>query len=225
MSHNSSKFPDYETSESNICKILTPFQRKSLLKKLQKDLPEKYRRRIEIMLMADQGKSQTQICKTLGCSYHTARYWIGVAKAGLAHQWQEQPIGRPKSVNEEYLQHLKYLVNQSPREFGYSFQSWTAQWLSKHLAKEIGIEVTERHISRLLKQMGLSTKQNNPNSQQETNDNHNSEITISDLQLSCDRNLQWTINLMNINQPDFSRDLENSVKSQTKEGDEGVRLS
>jgi transposase len=129
-----------------------------------------------------------------------ARYWIGVAKAGLAHQWHEQPIGRPKSINEQYLKCLKELVTHSPREFGYPFQSWTAQWLSKHLAKEIGIEVTERHISRLLKQMGLSTKQKNHNSQSETGDRHKSEITISDLQSSNDYNFQWTFtfNVINI---------------------------
>src|SRR5579883_3672367 len=92
-------------------KLLTAFQRKILLQNLQSNLQSKYRRRIEVMLLADQGKSQTQICKTLGCSYHMARYWIGVAKAGLAHKWQEQPIGRPKSVNEEYLERLKELVS------------------------------------------------------------------------------------------------------------------
>ncbi|AFY48149.1 transposase [Nostoc sp. PCC 7524] len=197
MSHNTNQFQNSENSESNIGKCLTPFQRKSLLKKLQTDLQPKYRRRIEIMLLADQGKSQTEICKTLGCSYHMARYWIGLAKAGLAHQWQEQPVGRPKSVNEQYLKCLKDLVSHSPREYGYPFQSWTAQWLSKHLAREMGIEITERHISRLLKQMGLSTKPRNHISKQETDDQHNCEITITDLQSPCDSHFFWTLNLMN----------------------------
>ncbi|MBD3563227.1 helix-turn-helix domain-containing protein, partial [Planktothrix sp. FACHB-1355] len=66
--------------------------------------------------------------------------------------------GRPKSVNEQYLERLKELVSQSPKEFGYPFRRWTAQWLSKHLAKELGIEVSDRHINRLLKDMGLSTR-------------------------------------------------------------------
>jgi hypothetical protein len=45
---------------------LTPFQRKLLLKSLQTDLRPEYRRRIEIMLLADTGQSQAQICKALG---------------------------------------------------------------------------------------------------------------------------------------------------------------
>jgi transposase len=67
-------------------------------------------------------------------------------------------MGRPKTVNDEYLARLKELVNRSPREYDYPFQRWTAQWLSKHLAKELGIEVSACHINRLLKQMGLSTR-------------------------------------------------------------------
>jgi transposase len=136
---------------------LTPFQQKHLLKSLQTELRPEYRRRIEIMLLADEGQSQTQICKALGCCQETARYWIAVAQAGNAHRWNERLTGRPKIVNEKYCDRLKELVSHSPREYGYSFQRWTGQWLSKHLAKELGIKVSACHINRLLKQMGLST--------------------------------------------------------------------
>jgi hypothetical protein len=64
---------------------LTPFQRKLLLKSLEGDLRLEYRRRIEIMLLADTGQSQAQICKALGCSQEMARYWIAMAQAGNAH--------------------------------------------------------------------------------------------------------------------------------------------
>ncbi|MBN3906111.1 MAG: helix-turn-helix domain-containing protein [Nostoc sp. NMS1] len=139
-------------------KVLTSFQQKLLLKSLQEDLPELYRQRIQIMLLADEGKSQTQICRTLGCCPATARHWIHIARSGMAHQWLQSPIGRPKAVNEEYLERLKELVGNSPRDYGYSFQRWTANWLNKHLAKEIGVKVSDCHIKRLLKQMGLSTR-------------------------------------------------------------------
>ncbi len=158
---------------------LTPFQRKLLQKSLQDNLSEQYRQRIEIMLLADEGKTQTQICKALGCSQGTARHWIFMAQAGLAHNWDDNLIGRPKSVNEQYLERLKELVSQSPKEFGYSFQRWTAQWLSKHLAKEFGIEVSDRHINRLLKDMGLSTRPK-PTPVEETAPNAN-RLTIRDL--------------------------------------------
>ncbi|MBD6619522.1 helix-turn-helix domain-containing protein [Komarekiella sp. 'clone 1'] len=163
-------------------KCLTPFQRKLLLESLHKSLPESYRQRLEIMLLADEGKTQTEICQTLGCCAATARHWMHIARTGMAHQWQDCPIGRPKAVNDQYLERLKELVNSSPRNYGYSFRRWTANWLGKHLAKELGIEVSDRHLKRLLKQLGLSTrpKTSNPeeNSIQQT---HRANILISDL--------------------------------------------
>jgi transposase len=142
----------------NLSLHLTPFQRKLLLKNLETNLRAEYRRRIEIMLLADAGKSQAEICKALGCCPETARYWIVIAQTGKAHLWDDRRIGRPKTVNDSYIVRLKELVSHSPREYGYSFGRWTAQWLGKHLAQELGTQVSSCHINRLLKEMGLSTR-------------------------------------------------------------------
>ncbi|QFS44497.1 helix-turn-helix domain-containing protein [Nostoc sphaeroides] len=163
-------------------KYLTSFQRKLLLVSLEKSLPESYRQRIEIMLLADEGKSQTEICQILGCCPATARHWMHIARTGMAHQWQDCPIGRPKAVNEEYLERLKELIKGSPRDHGYAFRRWTTNWLGKHLAKEFGIEVSDRHIKRLLKQMGLSTLPKPSNSEANSHEQaKSSKIFISDL--------------------------------------------
>ena len=138
--------------------FLTDFQKKMLLKNLQSELRPEYRRRLDIMLRADEGQSQAEICNALGCSQETARYWIAIAQSGQAHMWDNHPIGRPKIINDEYLQTLKELVNNGPRHYGYSFRNWTADWLSRHLAKQLKIQCSPRHVSRLLKQLGLSTK-------------------------------------------------------------------
>lgn len=149
----------YSTDKVIKQKYLTQFQRKTLHKILQEEnLPQKYRQRIEIMLLADEGKTQSQISEMLGCSRVTVRHWVLVAKSGEAHNWEDFPLGRPKTVNDDYRERLKEIVSRSPKEFGYSFRHWTAQWLSKHLASELGVEVGIRHINRLLKEMGLSTR-------------------------------------------------------------------
>ena len=147
-------------------KYLTDFQRKLLQKNLQdNNLSKKYRQRIQIMMLADEGKTQSQICEALTCSVVTVRHWTLVANMGQAHNWQSNPLGRPKAVNEEYLKRLKELANQSPQfinipgtEFKYPNKCWTAKKLAQHLAKEFGIELSDRHIRRLLQQMGLSTR-------------------------------------------------------------------
>ena len=174
---------------------LTPFQRKLLQKSLQSDLTEQYRQRIEIMLLADEGKSQAQICQALGCSQGTARYWISLARAGQAHNWNASPIGRPKTVNEQYLERLKELVRHSPRDYGYPFGRWTGQWLSKHLAKELGISVGDRNINLLLKKMGLSTRPKSALAPQLTDSGStfDSRITICDLQSDSQPDLAWSL--------------------------------
>lgn len=138
--------------------FLTSFQRKILQTNLEKEVDEKYRQRIQIMLLADEGKSQTEICQLLGCCQATARHWIMMAKSGYAHYWTKSKIGRPKKINDHYLNRLKELVNHSPRDYGYFFGRWTAEWLSRHLDKEFDIKVSARYINHLLKKMGLSTK-------------------------------------------------------------------
>lgn len=162
-------------------RLLSPFQRKLLQKSLQTDLRPEYRRRIEIMLRADAGYSQSQICAELGCSQETARYWIAKARDGKAHQWNDSPMGRPKTIGDDYLDRLKDLVNHSPREYGYPFERWTAHWLGKHLAKETGVEVCDRHISRLLKEMGLSTRRRREKATTDLAKTKDSGIAIRDL--------------------------------------------
>jgi transposase len=134
-------------------KHLTKFQRQLLEKNLKIETIPEYRQRIEIMLLADDGNTQTQICRLLSCSPLTARHWIFMAKSGQAHNWQTQPLGRPKTVTSDYLERLKQLMSTSPKDFGYPFSRWTGQWLSKHLSQEFDIEVTARHVNRLIEEM------------------------------------------------------------------------
>jgi transposase len=184
MSYDQSEVDTKQPSNSrDKGKFLTPFQRKLLQKSLQENYPDSYRQRIEIMLLADDGKTQTEICQILGCSAATVRHWMHIARMGMAHQWQDCPIGRPKVINDQYLERLQELLHSSPRDHGYSFRRWTTNWLQKHLAKEFGIEVSDRHIKRLLKQLGLSTIQK-PTNHQENNINKSAQaarILINDL--------------------------------------------
>ena len=171
------------TEQSNFsCKFLTPFQRQLLQKKLQEYCLESYRQRIQIMLLADEGRTQTEICQILGCCAATARHWIHIARTGMAHQWQDCPIGRPKSVNDEYLERLKELVSSNPRDYGYAFRRWTVNWLQKHLAREFGVELSDRHFKRILKQMGLSTRQKSSQTAQNSlKSDTETKILIADL--------------------------------------------
>ena len=142
----------------NSSKYFTPSQRQQLQRNLQQNLSSSYSRRIQIMLLADEGKSQTEICRILGSTNATVRHWMQMARCGMVHRWQDNPVGRPKTVSNEYLERLKELVSYSPRNYGYAFPRWTANWLSKHLAREFGVKISGYHVTRLLGKMGLSIR-------------------------------------------------------------------
>ncbi len=183
MSNNFEQ-PKVNTLNISTGKYLTAFQRKLLQQKQQENLSSSYHQRIEIMLLADEGKTQTEICQILGCCPATVRHWMHIARTGMAHQWQDCPLGRPKAINQEYIERLQELLTQSPRDCGYGFRRWTVNWLRKHLAKELGIEVSDRHLKRVLKQMGLSTiPKPNPSESENTGNNPGAKISISDLKV------------------------------------------
>jgi transposase len=171
---NFEPFMQYQTSgtssnsmgDNSLGSFLSDFQRQMLLKSLQENCSQSQRQRIQIMLLADEGITQAEICQILGCCPATARHWIHIARQGMAHQWQDSRIGRPKSVRDEYLHRLKELLYSSPRNYGYIFEHWTLNRLHKHLCEEFGFKVSDRHFKRILKQMGLSTRPKSSHNQQ-----------------------------------------------------------
>jgi transposase len=171
---NFEPFMQYQTSgtssnsmgDNSLGSFLSDFQRQMLLKSLQENCSQSQRQRIQIMLLADKGIPQAEICQIVGCCPATARHWIHIARQGMAHQWQDSPIGRPKSVRDEYLHRLKELLYSSPRNYGYIFEYWTLNRLHKHLCEEFGFKVSDRHFKRILKQMGLSTRPKSSHNQQ-----------------------------------------------------------
>jgi transposase len=200
----------HPTLEDNQCKAagkyLTVFQRKLLQVSLQQELTDKQSQRLQIMLLADAGKTQTEICQELGCCQATARHWIMMVTTNQAHYWKSNPIGRPSLIDEQYLQRLKQLVTTCPRainvpnkNYQYPFKHWTAQKLSQHLQAELGIKITPQHLNRLLKQMGLSTRPK-PILQTES-DRSNQSIQIGNLDTASmlDTSEIWNFNLFTNN--------------------------
>ncbi|MBD1212972.1 MAG: helix-turn-helix domain-containing protein [Dolichospermum circinale Clear-D4] len=166
MQYQTSGTSSNSMGDNSLGSFLSDFQRQMLLKSLQENCSQSQRQRIQIMLLADKGIPQAEICQIVGCCPATARHWIHIARQGMAHQWQDSPIGRPKSVRDEYLHRLKELLYSSPRNYGYISEYWTLNRLHKHLYQEFGFKVSDRHFKRILKQMGLSTRPKSSHNQQ-----------------------------------------------------------
>ncbi|MGF1600581.1 MAG: transposase [Thermosynechococcaceae cyanobacterium] len=145
-------------------------------------LRPEHRLRLEIMLRADRGESQKTICAALGCAPGTARFWMKMMQLGEIDAWASAPIGRPQKVSPEYLARLRKLVCHSPKTYGYAAKQWTALYLRQQLIKELGIDVSDRHINRLLNEMHISSPYRHKSSRSAQGKNRSSSITIQDLQ-------------------------------------------
>jgi transposase len=139
---------------------LSDFQKKRLEQELSTpDLSSRDKMRIQIMLLYGQGKSQKQICDFLNCAPVTARTWIHIVKSEQAHRWRDFcQDGRPKMIEDHHRDRLIELFKQRPKEVGYPFKKWTSVALQKQLLKEFEIEVSARHINRVLNEAGFSTR-------------------------------------------------------------------
>jgi transposase len=158
---------------------LSNFQRKQLQKLLHdQNLSDTHYRCIRIMLLADQGKSQAEICQILNCSTATASRWMILAKSGKAHQWRAHLRGRPKKINDRYLERLYQLLAENPGDYGYEYDQWSGQRLSKQLERELGIKVSGQHLNRLLKEMSANKKKPD---KQSIKPRSNSRLIIEDL--------------------------------------------
>lgn len=171
---------------------LTDFQKKRLEKELTKShLSSRDRMRLQIMLLFGQGKSQKQICEILNCAPITARTWIHVVKSEQAHRWRDfRQDGRPKTIEDHHRDRLIELFKQSPREVGFPFEKWTSSALKKQLFKEFEIEVSARHINRVLNEAGFSTRTpSKSESEKAGGEASESKIVIQDLHDSYNSNL------------------------------------
>ena len=67
------------------------------------------------------------------------------------------------------------------------------------MATEFGIEISNRHINRLLKEMGLATQKRRSSKNANPQDKKATSVRICDLTSSGDSHLYESFNLMQIN--------------------------
>lgn len=122
----------------------------------ESELPH-VRERILILLLQNDGKTQQEIAKFLGCSPRTVAYWCmhgDPDNLESLHNKREQASYRKASP--EYIQLLLDTVDTQPQELGYEFGRWTGERLATYLAEQTGIQLSGSQIRRILKRKKYS---------------------------------------------------------------------
>lgn len=115
------------------------------------------RERILILLLQNDGKTQQEIAKFLGCSPRTVAYWCihgDPDNLESFHNKREQEHYR--KATPEYVKLLLETVDKSPEELGYEFGRWTAERLATYLSEQTGIQLSSSQVRRILKRKKYS---------------------------------------------------------------------
>jgi transposase len=104
-------------------------------------------RRAQMIRLPSQGKKTSEIAEMWGVTGATVSRTIQNFDAeGLKSLADKPRKGRPRKTTEHYVSLLKEVVQESPRDFGYLFSSWTLDRLREHLGHETGTLLNPHNV-------------------------------------------------------------------------------
>lgn len=110
-----------------------------------------------LILLQNDGKTQQEIAKFLGCSPRTVAYWCTHGDPDrLESLHNKRETESYRKATPEYVQLMLETIEKQPSELGYEFGRWTAQRLAIYLAEHTGIHLSGSQVRRILKRKKYS---------------------------------------------------------------------
>ena len=126
-------------------------QQRKLPEALKREGNGEIRERILILLLLNDGKTQQEIAKFIGCSKNKASYWcVHGDPDNLESLKDERMKGNHQKATEKYLEILLETIEKEPEELGYEFGRWSAQRLATYLEEKTGIKLSGSQVRRIL---------------------------------------------------------------------------
>jgi transposase len=137
---------------------LHPPQVEKLQKALKQEENGDIRERILMLLLLNDGKTQAEIAKFLGCSINKVCYWCVHGDVDQLETLKDERMkGNHRKATDKYIEILLETIDKEPKEFGYEFGRWTAQRLATYLENITGIQLSSTQVRRILEQKSTST--------------------------------------------------------------------
>jgi transposase len=76
--------------------------------------------------------------------------------------YDEERSGRPPKLSAEEKQQFTDVVHDRPENVGFDAPAWSVPLAQRYLSEAFGIEYSDRHVRRLLREAGLSWKTARP---------------------------------------------------------------
>ncbi len=95
-----------------------------------------------VLLLLNDGKTQSKIAEFLGCSVNKVSYWcLKGDPDNLESLIDERMKGNHKKATDNYIKILLETIEIEPQELGYDLARWTAQRLATYLEKSTEIKL------------------------------------------------------------------------------------
>jgi transposase len=113
-------------------------------------------RRAQMIRLSARGEKTTEIAEMWDVTVATILRTIqNFNSDGLKSLADKPRKGRPRKTTNRYVGLLKEAVQKSPRDFGYSFSSWTLNRLREYLGHKTGTLLNPCYLSQLMAREGI----------------------------------------------------------------------
>lgn len=114
--------------------------------------------RLVAALIYKRGPSVPMIAEWLNVREATIYRWFDrMESEPLREAVQDRPRpGRPPKLSESARETFEEVVREPPTASGFDRDHWTTSLAARYLAEEFGVDYTERHVQRLLREVGLA---------------------------------------------------------------------
>ena len=123
----------------------------NICKEFRRSPEARYIHRLHGVLLVLSGLSTVKAGKLLQVPQRTIAHWMSQFKAHGIQGLQSDKAGPPEKLSQSQKDSIWKLLEQSPRHFGSSSDTWTNAVLSSVLKKTGGLSLNLRYCSRLLR--------------------------------------------------------------------------
>ena len=114
-------------------------------------------RRLLALAMVLDGASRTAAAEAAGMDRQTLRDWVHRYNAEGVEGLRDRPRpGRPPRLSAAQMAELAGLVEAAPDPARHGVVRWRCVDLQAEIKRRFGVEISERHVGRLLKRLGFS---------------------------------------------------------------------
>jgi transposase len=139
---------------------LTTWQRRRLERQLRDTGEARVFRRTLAVLEVDQGEPVAVVARRLRVTPRVVYYWIEAYPRGHdpeALRGRDRS-GRPRLLSPADRAQLLDMLQHSPQDFGYFATTWTVPLLQEHLARCVGLHLSEDTLHRELDRLDYAWK-------------------------------------------------------------------